>query len=380
MPLKIAVDSFPLCRARTGIGNYIFYLLVEWVRQCPEDTFFLFSDKPIEDLGELARFPNVVNITASFLSVSQSAWSQTALSWLCFKHRIDLFWGATQSIPLFKRKNMRTILTIYDFVYLLHPQTTSPIRRWYQKIFSKRMVKKADKIIAISKGSSTKLEKIYGRRADEVIYPPLRSFPNVLQSDTKRFLASRGLKNKEFLLTVGSLEPRKRLKELLEVYFQVLTKASEEASLDKVYPLVVIGGGGWKNREILVLLQTIETKFPDYLKPLGFSSDRDLGICYRSASAFILMSCYEGYGMPIAEARSLGTEVIYANTEEMQEAALGEGIAIDRVEELIDKGLFLKKEAKPQALYTEKNQKDYVAAVYSDTGIEAKKLVQVGLE
>jgi glycosyltransferase involved in cell wall biosynthesis len=280
--VRIGVDVVPLRHLPSGIGYYTHYLLEEWIRLAPEDEFFLFADSPVD-------FPPYPNVRLVILPrIGYALWSQTLLSWACFRHHIDLFWGPAQSIPLLKRSSMKTILTQHDLVFRLYPETMTLGRRWYLKLFAGLMLRRANTVIAASHGTASKIKAYYNVDAS-VIHPPLKH-----------------LKHKQYLVTIGTLEPRKNLEALLDLY----------ATVPNALPLFVIGKLGWKHK----IKQLPQVHY------LGAIPDPELASWLTGARYCILMSKYEGYGMPLAEARLCGTMPICTNLEEMREACENDGI------------------------------------------------------
>jgi len=304
--VKIGVDATPLRERLTGVGNYVYYLLEALIQKRPSDHFFLYAIKHAHTLESFRRFPNVTIRVVPFLGVSEALWSQTTLAWNCRKDKIDFFWGATQSVPLFHRQ--KSVITIYDFTYRLYPKTTSFIRGKYLRLFGKWLYKKADRITTISKGTAERLHKLYGIKTDQVIIPPLR---NLQSEEVDEVLKRYSLKQKDYFLLVGTLEPRKNIVNTLRAF-------------NSKHPLVIVGGKGWKDDLISRELK----KIPENFMVLGYLPDATLNALVKGAKAYIMPSLYEGYGMPIAEARVLGTPVVCCDVPEMVEAAEEDALII----------------------------------------------------
>ncbi len=305
-PMKIGVDATPLREKLTGVGNYVYYLLEELVQSRPSDRFYLYAIKDSKTLDAFKRYPNVAIRIIPFLGVSEALWSQTTLAWNCRKDRLDLFWGTTQSVPYFTRQ--KNVITIYDFAYRLHPKTVSFVRGTYLRVFGKHLYKKADFRTAISQGTAARLEKLYGLTADQVIIPPVK---NLSFEPVEDVLNRFSLRKKDYYLMVGTLEPRKNIVAALKAF-------------DSKHPLVLVGGKGWRDTEILQELKGASRN----IITLDYLPDPALNALVKEAKAYIMPSLYEGYGMPIAEARILGTPVVCCDVPEMVEAAEGDALII----------------------------------------------------
>src|SRR5882672_110674 len=121
--IKIGLDAFPLNHLNGGIGYYIYYLLDELIAQIPEADFFLYTARGDGDIEYFRKYPNVHIRIYPQCKFSHCLWRQTTLAYGIFKDDLDLFWGTTQSIPLLKKKKVKTILTLYDFAYRIVPET-----------------------------------------------------------------------------------------------------------------------------------------------------------------------------------------------------------------------------------------------------------------
>jgi glycosyltransferase involved in cell wall biosynthesis len=114
--------------------------------------------------------------------------------------------------------------------------------------------------------------------------------------------------NKEFWLGVGTIEPRKNYRLLIEAYAEL----KDEKRL-----LVIAGGKGWFESDLGGMVKEYGIK--DYVKFLGYVSDEELSALYSSCFAFIYPSFYEGFGLPVLEAMSCGAAVITSNTSSLPE-------------------------------------------------------------
>jgi glycosyltransferase involved in cell wall biosynthesis len=311
--MKIGIDAASLTNQRTGVGNYLFYILEELVRQRPLDHFYLYAIRKSRSLHHFEHLHNVMIRTNSTFGFSEALWSQTTLSGMCYQDHLDLFWGTGQSIPLFKRRKQRQAITIYDFTYRLYPQTTTFVRGAYLKALGRLFYLRADLRVTISQATAERLSNLYTLSSHGVIPPPLK--PAAPSSHTH--LADYGLEPKNFFLLVGTLEPRKNLLAALEIY-------SEVTRTTPLPPLVLVGKRGWKSSALEKKLAAMKN-----VKTLGYLPDDQVQFLMQQAKATILPSLYEGYGMPIAESRSLGTPVICSKTPEMIEAAEGDALFID---------------------------------------------------
>lgn len=342
---KIAIDCLPLQKNNTGIGFYIATLLKELILLRSDDHFYLYTPYNDQSLADFESYSHItIRICASYIKKSL-IWGQIGLPLAMKKDKIDLLWATNHIAPFFC--NSKILLSIYDFTYKLYPSTVSFNRRWFLKVFTPLFVKKASAIITCSYGSAKKLKQYHNQEAIKVIYPPIRdSLKIVSDKNASLFLTKEQLQKGAYLLVVGTLEPRKNLEMLLLLYKKML----ENENKDTIYPLVIVGGAGWNNLPLLKLLNDLKNTYPSHIHVKGYVTDDELSIYLHHARYFLFLSLYEGFGMPIAEARSLNTAVIATDSEELKEAADNDAIFISLENELQALSPYLRKrgDAKPK--------------------------------
>jgi glycosyltransferase involved in cell wall biosynthesis len=117
-----------------------------------------------------------------------------------------------------------------------------------------------------------------------------------------------------FVLSAGTLEPRKNLVRVLEAFARLPER------LRAAYQLVVVGPRGWEFDEILASAQALG----DDVRLLGHVSDDDLAVLYQACEVFCYPSLYEGFGLPLLEAMSMGAPSIASNVSSLPEVG-GDG-------------------------------------------------------
>ncbi|MDW2252106.1 glycosyltransferase family 1 protein [Vibrio sp. 1569] len=304
--MLIGVDATALVDNKTGVGNYIYEVLINLVAE-KKHKFILYSNNEI-------HFPDYSNVrkVVHFPYRKGPAWQNTQLTRSLFKDKPDVFWGGNGYLPLISPKNTKLVLTVHDLVYKYAGDTMPLISKVSRKLFQPLSVKRADKIVAVSDATCQEMLLNYGRGADKVVHPQINSSyfapPSTnLQDVTSKYGIS------EYLLTIGTLEPRKNMVTLIRAYLEVIEKGY---SLPQ---LAIVGGKGWMQGELDKLVELGVNK--GVIRKLGYVPDNDLPALYASAKAFILASTYEGFGMPVLEAQASGCPVIISNIASMKEAA-----------------------------------------------------------
>ena len=115
----------------------------------------------------------------------------------------------------------------------------------------------------------------------------------------------------EFVLFVGTVEPRKNLLTLMRSFDQILRQTSRRPQL------VVVGAEGWLMDELFAFIK--QSSISDRLRLTGYLDDNDLRALYSSCTVFVYPSIYEGFGLPPLEAMACGAPVIASNIATFQE-------------------------------------------------------------
>lgn len=155
----------------------------------------------------------------------------------------------------------------------------------------------------------------YGREMDAVIKPAADSFFS-RRTDTEMEKVRKKYEiDGRYGLIVGTLEPRKNVRLFVETYLDFRAHHATDTELPQ---LVVIGGKGWNDEDILRILGSAESS--GGVRRLGYVDQEDLPALYSGADVFYMPSRYEGFGMPILEARKCGTPVVCSDVPAMREA------------------------------------------------------------
>ncbi len=327
---RIAIDASILSHFQGGITPYVFYFLDELIQQRPHDHFFLYTPVLQGDILHFQKYKNVTMREVRFLSIKNVLWRNITLPLLMRKDRIDVYWQTLLHWPGLIPRRIKITLTVYDFVPQLFPKTLSWPQRLYGKAVTASALHRAFARIAISEATARKLQELYKLPTQAIVYPPHKKdifYRNSLL--LAPFLEHKKLTYNNYVVTVGTWEPRKNFSLLV----RMMLKALREYGPEKVMPLVVVGGGGWKNQAIHQAFVEAKNAYPEHFRIAGFVTDRVLSMYLSGAKYYLALSIYEGYGMPIAEARRCRTRPICTDTAEMREAAENDGIFL-KIEEI----------------------------------------------
>ncbi len=246
-----------------------------------------------------------------------SFWVYLKLPKILKEDNIDVFWGTQHCLPKRNKytKNIKFVLTIHDLAIKKLKTVGSLKNTIIQKLFVKRSLKSADKIIAISEATKKDITELYNidKSKISVVYNGT-NFENVGNIDEKMQKEIRqkfGIENVPYILFVSTIEPRKNIETLIKAFNYIKEKYNTNLKL------ILAGGLGWKFEGILKLFE--ESKYKEDIVMPGFISKEEKKYLYQNAEAFVYPSLYEGFGLPILEAMAEKTLVITANNSSLPE-------------------------------------------------------------
>jgi glycosyltransferase involved in cell wall biosynthesis len=328
-PLRIGIDGRRLGPHLKGIGRYIWELCKGLDRVLPTAEFFLYSPTPL-GLAAISRRWSIRVDGSRWGRLPNNLWLVARAGLLSRRDRLDVFWGGTGLLPLVGL-NTSTVLTVHDVVHRVAPQTMDFTALWATRLFFARSLARADAIVSNSAGTAKRLMESFGCKTAAVVRPGLSEvFQPRPKAHTDSVLIRHGVE-RPYLLSVCTWEPRKGLETLIRAFLGM--KAEGQLAHHK---LLLVGERGWKDSPIIELVHRSES-----ILSLGYVDDMSLSALYKGASAFIYPSSYEGFGMPVLEARACGARVVTSDTPELHESGGEDAIYVDPTELGIRAGISL---------------------------------------
>ncbi|MDQ2921612.1 MAG: glycosyltransferase family 4 protein [Acidobacteriota bacterium] len=303
--MRIGLDGIPLTKPKTGVGHYTFELARALALAAPSDDFQLVSPLPytlpLSSLREQGAPANLQAIHAEVSGVSKHWWTVGLPSYLR-QNPLALFHGSNYDVPLLG--GCPTVLTIHDLASYLYPETlqTRSVRRARYRL--PIMARRATMIVTPTRAVRLEVCERLNVKPEKVIavhHAPRPCFRPLPANQTIETTTRLGIDD-DFLLFVGTIEPRKNLLTLIRAFENVLKNTSLRPQL------VIAGQEGWLTNELFDYVKTRD--FGDRLRWTGYVSDEDLCALYSSCRAFIYPSIYEGFGLPPLEAMACGAPVI----------------------------------------------------------------------
>lgn len=324
---RIGIDVTSALTQGGGIGRYTRELINAVATQDPNNAYRLFSARPPERLPVADPLPAGDNIRHKPAPLNEK-WLYRV--WYRLRWPVPVQW-VTGSLDLFHSPdfvlppvagNVPTLLTVHDLSFAHYPEVYTPTLVNYLNKVVPWSVERATHILADS--YATKLDLIRLWRVAEqkitVLYSGVdMRFRPIL--DHARLTAVRqkyGLGSAPYLLTVGTVQPRKN--------YQMLIRAFAPIARQQAHNLVIVGGKGWLYDDILaeVAAQGLQGR----VIFTGFANDGDLPALYSGATLFVFPSLYEGFGLPLLEAMACGVPVITSNASCLPEVAEGAAVTL----------------------------------------------------
>lgn len=284
---------------KVGIGEYAYELLMQFSQFSINNLQFriYLKDKPLDDLpkeNENWRY-RVIG--------PKKLWTQITLPIDLYLHRPkpDVFFTPSHYAPRFS--SVPTAISIMDLSYIHYPELFKKNDLYQLVNWTKYSVKKASKIFTISLASKNDIIHVYKVSESKVVV----TYPGI--KETK--MNSTRNKYREYILFVGTLQPRKNIVRLIEAFSKVKDKHQN-------LKLLIVGKKGWLFEEIFEAPKKFGVE--DKVRFLDFVKDEDMLSLYKNALCFVLPSLYEGFGLPVLEAMKYGCPVILSNVSSLPEA------------------------------------------------------------
>lgn len=304
--LKIIFDANPLLTNKSGVGYFTQELITQMAIHLDKKVSlkgYYFNFLKRKNIS-LPAAPNVTYVESTFMPAKLL----NATRRLGFQAPLELFTMQRSDVVLFPNfvslplvTDAVKVIAVHDLCFIDCPQYVSERNTAFLQRWVPRSVQTADIVLTISEFTKQRIIDVYDIKEEKIHVMPIP--PQTPAAPDEKILQTYKLKKSKYLLFVGTIEPRKNIVGLLKAYDHLPQQIKPE------YPLVLVGGKGWNDEEIIALIKDLSKKKLKIIQT-GYVSDAEKAALYQSASAVVQPSHYEGFGMPILEAMSYGKPVL----------------------------------------------------------------------
>jgi glycosyltransferase involved in cell wall biosynthesis len=277
--MRVAIDVSPLAQTRAGTARYLKGLMHELQRR--DDV-----KVSIRSFGGGSRLSTLAR---------DGVWYPFLLG---RESNAEVLHCPTYRGPL--RPRLPLVVTVHDLAVLRHPEAFNRWTRTYSPRVVPGVLRAARRVIAVSQFTRRELVELLGVPDEKI-----RVVPNAVGEE---FTRDGPAESGDYVLAVGTLEPRKNLDRLIEA----VRRTDRE--------LRVVGARGWGG---------VEVRGRNGVRWLGEVDDAQLARLYRGADCVAYPSLYEGFGIPVLEAMACGAPVVTTRGTAMEEVAQGAAVLVD---------------------------------------------------
>lgn len=327
--MKIGFDAKRAFLNSSGLGNYSRNTLNALFRFFPENEYILFTPEIRDRLFDNYNRFKVVSPQNRIAKKMKSLWRSLFLVPQLKKHEIELFHGLSNELPKgIHKSGIPSVATIHDLIFMRYPEFYKPLDR---KIYFKKVkyaCHSADKIIAISRQTKNDIETFFHVPPEKValIYQPVA--PVFFEKQNTSAIREKYHLPEKFILSVGTLEPRKNQLALLQALH------SSEIRVSVVFV-------GKQTAPYMAEIQKFinENEMESQVKFLSNIPEADLAALYQSAIFSVYISVFEGFGLPVIESMACGCPVITSSVSVLPETAGDAAVLCNpaKVEEIAQK-------------------------------------------
>jgi glycosyltransferase involved in cell wall biosynthesis len=313
--VRVAIDTR---RIRDfGVGTYIRNVVRMLGRIDQQNQYLLIGPaEPLREIGDLP--PNFLNAPYSLADTSARNYFEfqgILRKFQCDVLHVPHLFSSPQFIPC------RYVVTVHDLLdHFYPPQGESATRRSLRFYFTRRVLRRAERIFAVSNSTRNDIGRLFHIPLGnvEVIYNAIdERFRRGHASDADRqLIAGRYQVNYPFLLYAGNIRPHKNVIRIIEAFSALRTELEKEGRFPDL-KLIIIGDELSKHPDLRRAV--VRSGVTNFVRFLGFVPIDVLRIFYDIAKIFVFPSLYEGFGLPPLEAMAHGTPVVTSNTSSLPE-------------------------------------------------------------
>lgn len=319
-PVRIGINGLSLDgQISSGIPRHIHEVCLGLDRQLPHAQFFLYLQNKDGIVLPSQRWQFREETSSFWKKVKPNIWLKARSRKLIEGDNLDAFWSGTGLLPVLPL-SLPACLTVHDLNVKICPQSMPHFTRLAFTLFFASDLRRANAVLSVSQGTADRLKQHYDVTVKAIAPNGVgQDFCAAAREGADAVLQSYRIA-KPFCLAVGTIEPRKNILNLLKA-FDIL---DHENALNG-HTLALVGKTGWKSAAVQESILRFEAR---WLRRLGYVPNLDLAKLYASASLLVMPSLYEGFGIPIIEARACGARVAVTDIPELREHCGNDAVLI----------------------------------------------------
>ncbi|MFH7027162.1 MAG: glycosyltransferase family 4 protein [Heteroscytonema crispum UTEX LB 1556] len=339
--LKVVVDATPVAPRPSGVGFYVANLISALDALQSQENFqlgiafqpgfknwllgkFALPDR-LNQYSHIHLLPIPVKVSDFLLTSTQV--SKLFLDYFqnyfqqCFGSP-DILQGTNYSV--YPCNNCLKVMNIYDLTFIKYPDYIDSVVKTYTERVQ-RCLQWTDLVLTISESSKKDIIEYLNVDPDKIYVTPLASryHSDYLSASMMHKLEQEVNYDfsKPYLLFVSTIEPRKNINAIISAFNYLKKQHKIE------HQLILIGKKGWNYEPIFTAIESSPWK--NEIHHLDYLSNELVALFYSRADVFVYPSHYEGFGLPVLEAMTLGAPVVTANTSSIPEVTGNAAILID---------------------------------------------------
>ena len=256
-------------------------------------------------------------------------WTQIGLSLEILKHPVDVLFIPAHTVPIINpnslllhifrwlkkdKKRVKTIVAIHGLEYEFLPKAYSGWEKFYMHWVIKKSCRWATDIIAVSKNTKKDLVKLYNipQEKIKVVYEGVGNITKKIFPKTKISKDLRAIIEKyEYMIFIGRIEERKNISGIVKAFEILKDKHNIK------HKLILVGGFGYGYGKIINQIEN--SKYKDDIFLTGYIDENKKQFLLKKSKLFLFPTFYEGFGLPILEAQSMGIPVVASNKSSIPE-------------------------------------------------------------
>lgn len=313
--MHIGIDGNLLCGKKTGMGIVVFNVLKYWKATDDYKITVFIPEKIEEEYSKLIK-KNGINII-KLQKCNYFKWEQMVLPKAIKENKVDILWCPYNTAPLWVKSLI--LVTVHDVIYMsLSLKNVPSIYKKagviYRRIIVPQAVKKAKKVITITKSSKDELIHCFPKANEkiQIVYNGIDRECNRLSEEEEIIFFKTYHIHKPYILAFGSLEDRKNTLGVIKAYERLPKNIYEK------YQLVLFGFRGFAGSKEE---KYIRNKNLRNIVVLGYITEKEKYSLYFRSKMFVFPSFSEGFGIPVLEAFKNNTPVITSNITSLPEVA-----------------------------------------------------------